>query len=208
MPLSEDWERRKAAIAGFYDELAGRYGTTHRACGWGGSEGQRIRFEVLAQVMPLAGKRVLDVGCGFGDFADFLRGRHDDLTYEGVDITPRMVLEANRRHPALSIRVADILREDPGGPYDLVTANGIFYVPAEGAEARMRELIARMFELAIEAVAFTSLSAWAPRQEPGEFYADPLAVLGFCRTLTPWVVLRHDYLAHDFTVYAYRGTRR
>ena len=29
-----------------------------------------------------------------------------------------------------------------------------------------RELIARMFELAIEAVAFTSLSAWASRPEP------------------------------------------
>jgi hypothetical protein len=41
-------------------------------------------------------------------------------------------------------------------------------------------------------------------QEPGEFYADPVEIVRFCRSLTPWVVLRHDYLAHDFTVYLYR----
>ena len=35
----------------------------------------------------------------------------------------------------------------------------------------------------------------------GEFYTDPLQTLAFCRTLTPWVTLRHDYHSRDFTIY-------
>jgi hypothetical protein len=53
-------------------------------------------------------------------------------------------------------------------------------------------------------VAFNSLSAWATDQEAGEFYADPLRVVDFCRRITPRVVLRHDYHPRDFTVYLYK----
>ncbi|CDN13322.1 hypothetical protein RintRC_4207 [Richelia intracellularis] len=53
-------------------------------------------------------------------------------------------------------------------------------------------------------MAFNSLSSWGTQKESGEFYADPLATVKFCRTLTPWVILRHDYMQHDFTIYMYR----
>jgi len=64
-----------------------------------------------------------------------------------------------------------------------------------------------MFSLATSAVAFNTLSTWAQDQEAGEFYADPLKVVEFCRTLTPWVVMRHDYHPRDFTVYLYKTPR-
>jgi hypothetical protein len=57
------------------------------------------------------------------------------------------------------------------------------------------------------ALAFNSLSNWANDQEANEFYADPVQVLNFCRELTPWVVLRHDYHPRDFTVYMYKTPR-
>ena len=69
----------------------------------------------------------------------------------------------------------------------------------------MRDLVARMFALCREAVAFNSLSTWAPDPEPSEFYADPAETLAFCRTLTTRVTLRHDYHTRDFTVYLYRA---
>ena len=202
--MSESWTKQIARIARFYESLVDRYGHDPRACDYGRAESQRIKFEVLADVMPLQGKRVLDVGCGFADFADHLFTCYGELIYEGVDITLRMIEEARRLHPTLSLRVLDILKQDPGEPYDLVTANGIFYLLGEDAELRMQQLIVRMYELSSSAVAFNSLSAWADQKEPGEFYADPLATVEFCRTLTPWVVLRHDYMPHDFTIYMYR----
>ena len=205
---AEAWSARRERIAAFYGGLLERHFGGLRACDWGTRQTQEIRFEILAQVLPLRGKRVLDVGCGLADFADYLAARHGRLTYEGVDIAPPMIEEARRRHPGLSLRVLDILREDPGGPYDLVTANGIFYLLGEDPEPHMQRLIARMWQLTRSAVAFTSLSTWGSRCDPGEFYADPLATADFCRTLTPWVVLRHDYLPHDFAIYMYREPRR
>lgn len=205
--MPELWTEQIARVARLYKSLVDRYGHDPRACDYGRPESQRIKFEVLAQTMPLQGKRVLDVGCGFADFADYLFAYYGELTYEGIDITPRMIEEARRLHPALSLRVLDILEQDPGGPYDLVTANGIFYLLGKGAESYMRQLIVRMYEFSSSAVAFNSLSIWADHKESGESYADPLATVEFCRTLTPWVVLRHDYMPHDFTIYMYREAR-
>ena len=64
-----------------------------------------------------------------------------------------------------------------------------------------------VYEAAGEAVAFNSLSAWADDPEAGEYYADPLEVTAFCRTLTPWVAMRHDYHGRDFTCYLYKNRR-
>lgn len=201
---SIQWDKRLERISTFYDDLVQQYGHTPRACDYGRSESQLRKFKVLSEAMPLTGKRVLDVGCGFADFADFLRDKYKDLVYEGVDIAPAMIQAGRRLHPDLTLRMMNIMEDDPGGPYDLVTANGIFYLLGDNAEEAMRALIQRMYELSSYAVAFNSLSAWADRKEPGEFYADPLAMVKFCRTLARWVVLRHDYMPHDFTIYMYR----
>lgn len=195
-----------AAIGRYYDELVARYGHDPRACDYGRAESQAIKFAVLSQVAPLDGKRILDVGCGFADYATYLSALFRNVSYAGVDISAAMVASARALHPELSIRAANILEEDVGA-FDIVTANGIFYLLGAEAPALMRALVARMYASATEAVAFNSLSAWTPDQEPGEYHADPAEVLNYCRTLTPWVALRHDYHPRDFTVYLYRARR-
>jgi ubiquinone/menaquinone biosynthesis C-methylase UbiE len=62
-------------IARFYDGLVERFGHDPRACDYGHANSQRIKFQVLAEATDYAGLAVLDVGCGFADFADFLEGR-------------------------------------------------------------------------------------------------------------------------------------
>jgi SAM-dependent methyltransferase len=191
-------------VAGYYDRLVAEHGYGPRACDYGSERSQRIKFEVLASTMPLRGRRVLDVGCGFADFADYLAGRWGELAYEGLDLSPSMIEEARRRHPGLALRCGNVLEADLPGDYDLVTANGIFYLLGDEAPVLMPRIIERLFSLCRHAVAFNTLSTWAPRRDPGEFQADPASVLAFCRTLTRRVVLRHDYLPHDFTVLLFR----
>lgn len=193
-----------ASIGDYYNALVARYGHDPRACDYGRAESQQAKFKVLSEATPLAGKRVLDVGCGFADYAGFLEQRFPDVVYVGVDISQAMVDAARGLRADLSIQHLDILCQDPGR-FDVVTANGIFYLLGENAPVMMRVLITRMFALACDVVAFNSLSAWAPDPQPDEYYADPLETLSFCRTLTPWVVLRHDYHPHDFTIYMYRS---
>lgn len=196
-----------ARIAGYYDGLVQKYGHDPRACDYGRAESQQIKFRVLSETMPLDNRSLLDVGCGFADFAGYLRSRFSGLQYSGIDLCPSMIAEAQRSHPELDLRVANIFDTSFDRSFDVVTANGIFYLLGEQAWPMMQRMIERMIALATSAVVFNSLSAWASDQELDEFYADPLQTVEFCRSLTPWVVLRHDYHPRDFTVYLYKTAR-
>lgn len=191
-------------IGRYYDALVARYGHDPRACDYGRAASQRTKFEVLAAVQPLAGRSVLDVGCGFADFAVFLRQRSRAVRYTGIDLSAAMVEQARRLHPRLDVRRGNVF-DARLGRFDVVVANGIFYLLGAQAERLMRRAVRRLFDLSREAVAFNSLSSHAPDKVRGEYYADPAATLAFCRRLTPWVVLRQDYHARDFTVYMYRS---
>lgn len=196
----------EARIGGYYDRLVDRYGHDPRAVDASSSETLLVRYRALAEVLDLSGKQVLEVGCGFGDLGDFLEQRYDGIRYTGIDISQRMIAEGQRVHPRLELRVGNVLDLEDGR-YDVVLAQGIFYLLGTGAEEKMHALIEKMFELAREAVAFTTTSSWAERQDPSEFYADPARLLSFVRTLTPSLVLRHDYHPGDLAMYLYKPGR-
>jgi len=205
--VPEQKDDRFGRIADYYGALIRKYGHDPRACDYGHVESQEIKFRVLSELMPLDNCSLLDVGCGFADFAGYLQSRFDGLQYSGIDLCADMVNEAKRNHPDLDLRVANIADVVLDRKFDVIMANGIFYLLGEQPVAIMRDMIQRMFSLATRAVAFNSLSTWARDQESGEFYADPLQTVEFCRQLTPWVVLRHDYHPRDFTVYLYKTAR-
>jgi trans-aconitate methyltransferase len=191
-------------IERYYDVRVDRFGHDFRACDYGRRESQSIKFEVLSSVLPLGGCKLLDVGCGFADYAGFLEQKFGALKYVGIDLSPRMIAEAQRLRPDLDLRRCNLLDLDTAEGFDVVSANGIFYLLGESALPTMQQMIERMFSLAKRAVALNSLSSWATDQEPNEFYADPAQTLDFCRRLTSRVVLRHDYHTRDFTLYLYK----
>lgn len=69
----------------------------------------------------------LDVGCGVGEFSEFLR--QQGLAVAGADARAENVAEAHARHPSIPFHVADV--EDPAilglGPRDLVLCFGLLY---------------------------------------------------------------------------------
>lgn len=192
-------------IAAFFDGLVEEHGTSYLASDYGSERSRQRRFDVIAGLGDFSGRRVLDVGCGLASFADYLAERFAGVEYVGIDLSPRTIEQARELRPHLDLRVANALDLDER--FDLVTANGIFYLLGDEAPALMRRIVEHVWELAGEAVAFSSLSTWAPghSRNEGEFHADPLATLAWCRELTPHVALRHDYLPHDFTIYLRRS---
>lgn len=195
-------------ISSFYDGLVQTYGHDPKACDYGRAESQTVKFRVLADVAPLSNKSVLDVGCGFADFSSYLNERYRNVAYSGIDLSQKMIHEARQCLPEVDVRVGNVLDIAGDNMVDVVTANGIFYLLEEQAPTLMQTLVHRMFALCRVALAFNSLSSWAADQEPDEFYADPLQTLSWCRALSPFIVLRHDYHARDFTVYIYKGPIR
>jgi SAM-dependent methyltransferase len=74
---------------------------------------------------PVAGERVLDVGCGFGDTTQRIAGLVGaDGEVVGVDAARQFIEVARREAEAAGVRnvqfdVADVQVADLGGPYDL-----------------------------------------------------------------------------------------
>src|SRR5689334_13341549 len=101
----DEWVTQKAHIDQYYNSLIDHYGHDPRACDYGSKSSQQIKFSALSQVMPLTGQRILDVGCGFADFGDFLREKYHLVEYYGIDLTARMIEEARKLHPDYSLRV-------------------------------------------------------------------------------------------------------
>lgn len=191
----------RARLRQHYAPLVAQHGGSYRAVDWGSEAGQQKRFRVLLESCDFRRARVLDVGCGVGALVAHLQQAEFAGAYCGIDLVPEMVTAAKRLHPKADFReenLADCARDFAP---DLVVASGLFTF---ADEAELKATVRALFAATRRVVAFNSLSAWAPQTEPGEYYADPTEVLRFCRELTSRVVVRHDYMPHDFTVYLYR----
>ncbi len=194
---------------GFYQSLLARYGDSHQALNWGSVHSQQRRFEVLAGAGIATGESLLDVGCGLGDLYAWLQSRHPEVAYTGMDLTAAMIERARQRFPDARFIRGTLLEGTAlgGDEFDRVAASGIFYLRKQDPETYLQRTVRAMFARARKSVAFNTLSTWTTRRDAGEFYADPARVLDFCRTLTPYVVLRHDYHPGDFTIYLYKARR-
>jgi SAM-dependent methyltransferase len=73
--------------------------------------------EEVARISP---RRIVDLGCGEGIVAGYLKEKNLIRDYHGFDISEQAVKEAARIHPDLQFEVGDFTRMPPGTPGDLV----------------------------------------------------------------------------------------
>lgn len=192
-------------IGHYYNDLVSTYGHHPRSCDYGQQESQKIKFTVLGTCTDYTNKSVLDIGCGFADFYSYLVQKYGSVDYHGVDISTKMIETAKTLHPSLHLEVRNVFEDVPDRKFDIITANGIFYLLGNEAWPLLQVFVKKMYDMCNEVVAFNTLSVWAPDKQDGEFYADPSVVLSFCKSLSPWVSLRHDYHTRDFSVFIYKS---
>jgi 2-polyprenyl-3-methyl-5-hydroxy-6-metoxy-1,4-benzoquinol methylase len=126
-----------AEARGLDPRVVARYARARRF--WFNKE---YRFRILG---PLAGSRVLDVGCGMGENAILLALAGAEVT--GVDVSPRSIEVAERRARATGLPVtprfvcAPIETADlPLGAFDVVWADGLLHHVIPELDAVLRRL--------------------------------------------------------------------
>jgi SAM-dependent methyltransferase len=183
-------------------------------------EGQRLRFGILldairGRLLPLAGgfewvaKTVLDVGCGYGAFVEYMieHGHFDTADgYTGIDISPEMIAAASELRPNRRFEVRNLIEEPFDKQFEAVIACGIFQLD-HGAEY-VDSIIEAMWMATGRVLAFNMLSAYASNKHDGELYCEPGRVLTYCQQLTPFVTVNHSYRQNDFTVVMTREPAR
>lgn len=191
-------------IKGYYDDLFDCFGFDPRACDYGSPDTLPGKFRILAEEIDFSNKSVLEVGCGLGHYFGLISDDFENVEYLGIDISEKMVDAATAHFPAASFKATNLLAFEPRRKYQVVFAIGIFYLLRHDREETVRRLIARMFDLTEEVLAFSALSTWAREQTAGEYHLDPAEILTFCRSLSPFVRLRHDYHPREFTLFVFK----
>ena len=194
-----------SATARWYEDKVRRYGYDHRGLGFRSRSSQEKRFEALLALGDFDGRTLLDVGCGFGDFLQFLRDRGVEPAYTGLDICEPMVHRCRERFAGAGARfiAADVLEHEPAEAYDFVVASGIFGLDSPGVRERIAPTLARMNAWSTTGCAANFLSTRAPVRAESRVYVEPAEALEIAFALTPAVRLDHSYLPNDFTLYLF-----
>jgi SAM-dependent methyltransferase len=203
--MTNAWQPERDTVL-WYEDKVRRYGYDHRGLGFRNRSSQEKRFEALLALGDFHGRRLLDVGCGFGDFLAFLKARGIHPVYTGLDLCEPMISRGRERFAAGEARflVGDVLEYAPDQPYDFVVASGIFGLDAVGARERIRPTVERLFEWARVGAAANFLSRRSPAPAAARVYVDPAELLELGLLLTPAVRLDHTYLPNDFTLHLYK----
>jgi SAM-dependent methyltransferase len=190
----------------WYEDKVRQFGFDHRGLGFRNRSSQEKRFEALLALGDFHGRRLLDVGCGFGDLLEFLMQRGIRPVYTGLDVCEPMIQRCQERFQGdvAHFVCADVLDYRPEETYDYVVASGIFGLDAEGARERIRPTLERVFAWSRIGTALNFLSANYPHPVDGRIYVEPGKALEAALSLTPAVRLDHTYLPNDFTLHLYR----
>ncbi|PJZ43105.1 hypothetical protein CH370_01355 [Leptospira kmetyi] len=182
-----------------------KFGQDPRTLGWDNKSNQEIRFQNAVRNLDISDKKVLDIGCGFADFNQFLLDHSEgkNFEYSGADINPDLIGECKKRFPKSKFEIVNILSE-PGriqeNSYDVVSMFGVLNF--KFSEIRnldfAKGMIEQAFRYAKEVLVVDMLSQVLDEKYPPDdfvYYYDPAEMLKFAFTLTPHVSLIQDYIS-------------
>jgi SAM-dependent methyltransferase len=198
-------ELSKEYIISFYNKALAMHGDTPEALRWT-QRGQFLHYQSLLDIAEtIAGRKILDFGCGKGDFCQFLHERNISVDYTGVDINEGLISLAKQKFPCCRFKVFDSERDELGEDFDYIFLCGVFNLKMQGLDELIRDILRKLFNRCRIGMAFNALSSHNPKKDFELHYLSPEEMVRFTVTnLSPYFSLRHDRMAYDFTLFVYR----
>jgi len=200
-------EKVKKIVVKHYENCLMDNTDSAQKVGWKDKKSQYLRFKILTDIDDLNGKSILDVGCGLGEFYKYLIESNINALYHGIDLSKKFVEKASSLYPDVSFEQADILT-NYDKKFDYVISSGIFNVKKDLSKSYfskyIRETIKKMYELCIKGIVFNIMTNYVDFMADDLYYSDPCRMFKFCKKLSRYVVLRHDYPLFEYTIYIYR----
>ncbi len=196
----------KTRIINRYDERLKKFGPSIQSLASGSEERREIRFKILKELGIKDGDKILDLGCGFGDFFKYLKAEGINTDYTGIDINPSLIDHAIKLYPDAKFKVMDIQLEDPG-QYDYIVSTSCFNLKLLNKNNYdfITDLLKRVHGFATKGVAMDFMTSYVDfKGNPEEaFYYSPEKIFEIGKSITKRVAIRHDYPLFEFCVYLF-----
>lgn len=184
------------------------HGDTPAGVLWKNIEGQQLRFEVLAGILddvtPYTPLNIIDYGCGYGAFFDFLLDlpQMPPITFTGYDISPEMITVAKKRRNDIraSFHIGTKIQE----PGDYTFISGTFNLCIKATEEiwkpYIQNTLKEIWPMCRKGLAFNMLDINSPQHGEGLFYADANDFKEICLELSSDVTLVDNYPLDEWTM--------
>ncbi|MBS3821641.1 MAG: methyltransferase domain-containing protein [Planctomycetes bacterium] len=171
---------------------------------WAEPDTQCERFRVLLRDVELEGRRLLDIGCGLGCLATFLKDHDVAVDYTGVDLLPEMLERAKVAYPSGRFVCGDIFDAEysplAGETFDVVYASGIMNLNLGNNMEFVGRSLPVLIRHAEQAAVVNFLHDRRPWGDIRYFHYRPEDVIAIARPHCSEVRLVEDYLPNDFTL--------
>lgn len=177
-------------------------GATYEALRTGPWERREMRFGILKEIGIQSGDSVLDLGCGYGDFSDYLFRNNIEVNYTGFDINSDFIEIAKNKYPQHHFEVKDILTEDYQ-KFDWIVSTSCFNLALKEQDNYefMYEMLFSAYQHANKGVAIDMFTDYVDFKVENMFYYSPEKVFSLAKKITKSVCLRHDYQMFEFCIY-------
>jgi len=191
-----------------YLELFREHGVSPKSLGWLKGK-QHLRFDQLTSGWDLAGKQILDVGCGFGDFITYLQKNGiQDYSYLGVDLIPEFIEVADKTHSDENVEFQCSTIEDAqlNGEFDFAIASGTFNhrIDIPDCYEMVESILTKMLNVSRVGISADFLTDRVDYRYNHNFNYSPTKILDLAYSLSKRVSLRNDRFPFEFSVTIYR----
>lgn len=194
----------KDVIVSRYEGRYSEFGYSPKTLDWDKGK-QDIRFSILTSQVNLRGKRILDIGCGFGDLNKTLKSLYDnDYEYTGVDIVPSFIKEATQRFGSnqVSFQCGNFLEmELPLCDYAI--CSGMFNLKMKHGDNLdfIRAVFTKTFQLCSIGFAFDFLSDKVDYTKDLTYHSSPSEILALGYHYSRNVMLNNSYMPFEFSFF-------
>jgi hypothetical protein len=198
--------KRSEAYLEPYRRAADVHGAGFGSLLWASVDTQERRFDALARLCDMGGKRVLDAGCGRGDLLPFLmrRGVYP-AEYRGVEAVEELAAAADcmaidaSEHLQTSVVLGDFVRNPAllDHPADVLVLSGsLNTLEDRGFYATLDNLL----RLPWRRVGFNFLSSPKLAGVEWLYWREPCAIMDYLKGRCAEIAILEDYLEGDCTV--------
>lgn len=198
----------------YYSKRFYKYGANKLALGWDKGK-QSERFHQLTSDFDLNNKKILDIGCGFGDLVEYLDANSvDGYSYIGIDLVKEFIdiaqereakrLKGNKRK--VDFICGDFLNFNEKNISDFVFASGIFNIKNNEIDMydNLYMILQKMCDCANVAISVDMLSDRVDWTYAHNNNYNPTKVLEIAYSLSRRIILKNNYFPFEFSITIYR----